>query len=133
MHIYTLYIYVYICMYLLVQCNFMHLQNVICRTNVPKKVKDNVIAAQDFYSLVTNAHIVAAAMQHFHMAALDGEPAAIAAPMDPTALPAFMIQTVGKLVNKYVMKFMEMKEVSNTLPSSALPNASQQKTKKTMS
>ncbi len=91
-----------------------HLENIIRRTNIPRKVKNNVSAAQDFYSLVTNAHVVAAAMSHFAMASLDSEPAGIAVPEDPTKLYDFMMQTVGKLVDKYVLKFMETKELSDT-------------------
>ena len=65
-----------------------HLQNIIRRSNVPQTVKDNVSAVQDFYTLVTEAHIVAAAMVHLHMDSLDGEPAGVAVPTesDPTTL-----------------------------------------------
>ena len=91
-----------------------HLQNVVRRSNVPLKVKDNVSAAQDFYTLVAEAHIVAAAMTHFNMCSLDCEYAGISVPMDPTTLKDFMMQTVGKLVDKYVVKLSEMNSMSDT-------------------
>ena len=100
-----------------------HLQNIIRRTNVPKKVKDNVSAAQDFYSVVFEAHIVAAALSHYSMSSLDSEPAGIEIPDDPTKLRDFMMQTVGTLVDKYVLKFTE----TATLPE----NASQLQTETT--
>lgn len=90
-----------------------HLENIIRRTNVPKKVRDNMSAAQDFYSLVRDAHIVAAALHHFSMPSLDAEPTGIVAPMNPTTLVDFMKNTVGELVDK---------EVSNP-PTTAPPNA----------
>lgn len=93
-----------------------HLENVIRLTNVPKKVKDNVSAAQDFYSLVTDAHIVSAALHHFSMPSLDAEPTGIAVPMNPNTLIDFMKQTVGELVNKFAMNFMETQQVSNPPP-----------------
>ena len=89
-----------------------HLQNIIRRTNVPNKVKDNVSAAQDFYSVVFEAHVVAAALSHFSMSSLDSEPAGIEFPDDPTKLHDFMMQTVGTLVDKHVLKFTE----TTTLP-----------------
>ena len=91
---------------------------------MPKKVKDNVSAAQDFYSLVTDAHIVSAAMHHFSMPSLDAEPTGIAVPMHPNTLVDFMKQTVGELVDKFAMNFMETQQVSNP-PTTAPPNATQ--------
>ena len=91
---------------------------------MPKKVKDNVSAAQDFYSLVTDTHIVSAALHHFRMPSLDAEPTGIAVPMNPNTLIDFMKQTVGELVNKFAMNFMETQQVSNP-PTTAPPNATQ--------
>ncbi len=72
-----------------------HLENIIRRSNVPKTVKNNVSAAQDFYSLVSDAHIVAAAMVYFGLDSLDSEPAGIVAPNDPAKVDEFMKQQVG--------------------------------------
>ena len=93
-----------------------HLQNIIQHSNVPHTVKDNVSAAQDFYTLVTEAHIVAAATVHFSMHSLDGEPAGVAVPTesDPTTLRDFLMQTVGKLVDEYVLKFVEVNRMHET-------------------
>jgi len=71
---------------------------------------------QDFYTLVTEAHIVAAAMVHLNMDSLDGEPAGVAVPTesDPTTLQDFLMQTVGKLVDEYVLKFVEVNRMHET-------------------
>jgi len=71
---------------------------------------------QDFYTLVTEAHIVAAAMVHLNMDSLDGEPAGVAVPTesDPTTLRDFLMQTVGKLVDEYVLKFVEVNRMHET-------------------
>ncbi len=83
-----------------------HLQNIIRWSNLPpRKVKENVSAVQDFYSLVADAHIIAAAMTHFGMKAMDDEPVGIVAPVEKEELRDFMKQ-VGQLVDKYVMKFL---------------------------
>ena len=80
---------------------------------MPRKVKDNMSAAQDFYSLVSDAHIVAAAMSHYEMSSLESVPVGIEVPNDPTKLHDFMTQTVGTLVDKYVLKFTETTTLSN--------------------
>lgn len=43
------------------------LANIIRRTNIPPAVKNNFSGVQDFFGLVLDAHIVAAAMQFFKM------------------------------------------------------------------
>jgi len=43
------------------------LANLIGRTNIPQVVKNDFAAAHDFFSLVLDAHIVAAAMNFFNM------------------------------------------------------------------
>lgn len=43
------------------------LQNLINLTDVPKMVKNNYAAARRFFSVVLEAHIIVAAMQHFGM------------------------------------------------------------------
>ena len=43
------------------QCTLYQLRNLINRRNVPKDLKEDVNATEDFLQLVTDAHIVAAA------------------------------------------------------------------------
>lgn len=102
-----------------------NLANVIRRTNLPKKVKDNVRAVQDFYSLLVDAHIVAAAMTNFGMSALDGKPADVAAPKDArtATLCSFLEQTVGKLVDRYALNFMQTQGMSSDETSQVLQTA----------
>ena len=49
-------------------------------------------------------------MVHFNMHSLDGKPAGVAVPTesDPTTLRDFLMQTVGKVVDEYVLKFVEV-------------------------
>ena len=95
-----------------------HLQNIIRRTNLPTKVKDNFRAVQDFISVVTEAHIVAAALTLYKMKSRDSEPVGIAAPEDPLALNQFMLRTVGKLLDTYVSKFFESIKDTDSTPDS---------------
>ena len=87
---------------------------------MPKKVKDNVRVVQDFYTLVTDAHIVAAAMCHFNMTSLEDEPSGITLPTEVHALSDFMMQTVGQLIDKHVTRFTKMSDISNPDTSSLL-------------
>jgi len=50
------------------------------------------------------------------MHSLDGEPAGVAVPTesDPTTLRDFLMQTVGKLVDEYVLKFVEVNRMHET-------------------
>ena len=50
------------------------LANLISRTNVPQTVKKDFAATQDFFSLVLDAHIVAAAMIFFDMKDVNDTP-----------------------------------------------------------
>ena len=50
-----------------------HLQNIINRTNVPSKAKDNVHAAEDFFETVVISHIIAAC-PFFKMTSIDDAP-----------------------------------------------------------
>lgn len=51
-----------------------HLQNIVNRTNVPSKVKDNVNAAEDFFETVVVSHIIVATLTFFKMASMDDIP-----------------------------------------------------------
>ena len=66
---------------------------------------------QDFYSLITEAHKVAAAMSHFSMPSLDSALPDVSAPTDKNALHDFMMHTVGQLVDKRTMMFTEMHDM----------------------
>ena len=87
-----------------------HLQIVIRRSHLPK---DNVGGVQEFYSLVTDAHIVSAAMSHFCMQSIDSEPQGISAPSERDKLHDFMMNIVGQLVDKHVTMLTEVSEMSN--------------------
>lgn len=50
------------------------LQVLICRTNLPKKVKDNPTAIEDFLDLVLDAHIVAATAAYYNLTSIDERP-----------------------------------------------------------
>lgn len=50
------------------------LQHLINRTNVPRKPKNNMNAAEDFMQIVVLAHVTALAMTHFSMASVKDEP-----------------------------------------------------------
>ena len=98
-----------------------HLQNIIRRTNLPTKVKDNFHAVQNFASVVTEAHIVAAALTLYKMKSRDSEPVGISVPADPYTLNQFMLQTIGKLLDTYVSRFfvhVSIKDTSDSTPHS---------------
>ena len=78
------------------------------------KIKDNFRAAQDFYSLVTEAHIVAAALVVYEMSSVDSEPSGIVVPEDPLTLKSFMEETVGKIVDKFVSGFFQSVDLGDT-------------------
>ena len=50
------------------------LKNLINRKYVPKKPKNDVAASEEFFTLVTEAHILSAAMSVFGMKSVDDEP-----------------------------------------------------------
>ena len=90
-----------------------HLQNVIRHSNLAKKVKDTVRGVHDFYTLVTEAHIVAATMYHFNIPALDSTPPGITVPSDENVLCDFMMDIMGQIVNKYALLFTEMSDMND--------------------
>ena len=76
----------------------------VCVCVCTNKVKDNVSAAQDFYSVVFEAHVVAAALSHFSMSSVDS---GIEIADDPTKFRGFMMRIIGTLVDEHVLKFTE--------------------------
>ena len=56
------------------------LRNLINRRNVVKTPKDSVAACEDFFLLLTEAHILAAAMTNFGMESLDDTPSSLLFP-----------------------------------------------------
>lgn len=90
-----------------------HLANIIRRSNVPKKVKNNFSAAQDFYSLIVDAHIVAAAMAYFGLDSTESIPTGVVVLDNQAKAKEFMLQEIGGLVDTYVMNFMKAEGMSN--------------------
>lgn len=73
---------------------------------------------QDFFTLVSDAHIVAAAMNHFHMPSIESDPPGLFPPTEQNKLHDFMTEIVGGFVDQHVMKFTEVSGMTNPNPSS---------------
>ena len=85
-----------------------HLQTILRRTCLPTtKVKNDMNAVEDFMNLVWEVHIVAAAMAHFKMDDVSDVPPLIKDAQMSLPTETDLMNIVGKLVNKYAMKFIE--------------------------
>ena len=85
-----------------------HLQTILRRTCLPTtKVKNDMNAVEDFMNLVYEAHIIAATMEHFKMDDISDVPQLIQEAQQSVPTETDLMNIVGKLVNKYVMKFVE--------------------------
>lgn len=87
------------------------LQNLINRTNVPKVVKNNYSAANKFYSLVLEAHIVCAGMQFFGMENQGDDPKLFEFPENLAIAQlddkkAYLKRVVGNFVDKFALGFI---------------------------
>ena len=84
------------------------LQVLINRQNIPKKVKDDPNAVEDFIDVVVDAHIVAAALAFFSMESTKSIPTKNINIAAIESLPLKerqhrLLQAVGNLVSKYVL------------------------------
>ena len=83
------------------------LRNVINRRNITKKPTGNVTASEEYFLLVTEAHIVTAAMTLFQMDSLEDRPNPLFFPEGCEELPKSDCRTVflhaaGKVLTKFV-------------------------------
>ena len=88
------------------------LQNVIYRSNVPTTVKNNFSAAQDFFDLVLEAHVTAAALEFFGMSSVDNLPTNHVFPPNHDALSAsnrkqYFHDTVGTFVDEFIFHYVD--------------------------
>ena len=80
------------------------LRNVINRCNITKKPTGNVTASEEYFLLVTEAHIVTAAMTLFQMDSLKDRPNPLFFPEgceELTTTPCFL-HAAGKVLTKFV-------------------------------
>ena len=88
------------------------LQNVIYRSNVPSVVKNNFSAAQDFFDLVVEAHVTAAALQFFGMSSVDNLPTKHVFPPNHNASSAsnrkhYLHDTLGTFVDEFIFHYAD--------------------------
>ncbi len=84
-----------------------HLRNVINRRNVVKVPKDRVNACEEFFLLIVEGYILAAAMQVFGMKTLEDKPSSDifpneAADKSPRQRKRLFLRGVKKITDKYV-------------------------------
>ena len=83
------------------------LRNVINRRNITKNTTSNVTATEEYFLLVTEAHIVTAAMTLFQMDLLEDEPHSLCFPEGCAELPnsdrrTVFLHAARKLLTKFV-------------------------------
>ena len=88
------------------------LENVIHRSNVPSTVKNNFSAAQDFFDLVLEAHVVAAAMKFFGMSSMENLPTNHVFPPNHDASSTsnrkqYLNDTVGTFVDEFILHYVD--------------------------
>ena len=96
------------------------LQVLINRQNIPKKIKDDPNAVEDFIDVVVDAHVVAAALTFFGMESTESTPTKN---INITAIKSLplkerqyrLLQAVGNLVSKYVLHHVHTDVVSPSL------------------
>ena len=83
------------------------LQNLLQRHKVPKEVKKDFRAVNDFIQLLVDSHIIAAALEFFGMDSLESEPTKNKSPstLEKSDKLKFIKRTVGRFVDKYVLNF----------------------------
>lgn len=83
------------------------LRNLIKRRNVVKNPKDNFTACEEFFLLIVEAHIVAAALKVFSMATVNDSPSKVLFPegscdLDSLQRRSIMMSAIKILIRKYV-------------------------------
>lgn len=100
----------------------LQMKNLLHRTSVPQDPTKDVNACEDFLEEVTIAHVIAAAMQYFHMHAIDSTPSTDFLPEGIMDLPlqqqqAVFFEHIGRLVDQIV-------SLGNEKPASTAENRS---------
>lgn len=85
----------------------LQMKNLLHRTSVPQDPTKDVNACEDFLEVVTIAHVIAAAMQYFHMDAIDSTPSTDLLPEGMLDLSleqqqAVLFEHIGRLVDQFV-------------------------------
>ena len=83
------------------------LQNLLHRQKIPKEVKKDFRAVNDFIQLLMDGHIVAAALEFFGMGSVESEPTKnnFSSTMGTSDKVKYINKTVGKFVDKFVLNF----------------------------
>ena len=83
------------------------LQNLLQRHKIPKEVKKDFRAVNDFTQLLVDSHVIAAALDFFGMDSLESEPTKNKLPSASRKSDKlkYIKRTVGKFVDKYVLNF----------------------------
>ena len=83
------------------------LQNLLQRHKIPKEVKKDFRAVNDFTQLLVVSHVIAAALDFFGMDSLESEPTKNKLPSASRKSDKlkYIKRTVGKFVDKYVLNF----------------------------
>ena len=98
------------------------LQNLIYRTNLPTKVKDDARAVEEFLNLILDAHIIAAAMHLLGITTKNGTPTRNAFVGDLQEGPERQKQEyLSRFFNTFITKFMSshVRSIDHTLTSSS--------------
>ncbi len=92
------------------------LRNLLNRRNVTKDPSSNVTADEEFFLLVTEAHIISAAMKLFGMTSIEDEPSSVYFPAGSSDLDSLqrrniLLLATRNIASKYVdLKFCERAE-----------------------
>ena len=88
------------------------LENLLHRTNIPTKVKHDYSAVRDFYGLILDAHITAAAMEHLGMCSVEEIPTQNGFPgsLDSASVDAkqkYLSEIVQALITRFMFHYTQ--------------------------
>ncbi len=94
-----------------------HIHNVINRRNVVKKPKNDVNACEDFFLLVVESYIIAAAMEVFHMSSIEDHPSTEYFPKGAADLKSHERRALSLLgVRQITAKFIHLSYPASVTP-----------------
>lgn len=94
------------------QGTLYQLRNVINRRNVVKTVSQDYHADSSFIDLVTDCHVITAAMEHFNLEEVNSSSVRIPADIETADVPTkkrLLLHLAAEVVDKYFFKFAERK------------------------
>ena len=91
------------------------IRNLINRRNVVKDPTKNMNACEDFFTLLTESHILSAAMTVFEMSSFEDKPSETLFPsnslkLGPIERQKLMMTAVDKIIEKYVRTHVPTKD-----------------------